>query len=134
MIGLKERALRYAKEVLSGEEVAPEEVKIQCQWFLSDLENQDSMEFYFDDQEVEQIEQYLKLLNFATGIGVVGESVFTGLADFQCFFLANVFGWRFKSNKKRYRYRESTLFIPRKNAKVLAFLVEIHGIMIGQNR
>lgn len=133
MIGLKERALRYAKEVLSGEEVAPEEVKIQCQWFLSDLENQESMEFYFDDQEVEQIEQYLKLLNFATGIGVVGESVFTGLVDFQCFFLANVFGWRFKDDKKRYRYRESTLFIPRKNAKTfICAIIFIVLLLVGE--
>nr|WP_280518599.1 terminase TerL endonuclease subunit [Lederbergia wuyishanensis] len=57
------------------------------------------------------------MLNFATGLGVIGKPVLKGLEDFQAFFLVNIFGWRFKDDPKKYRYRDVTLFIPRKNAK-----------------
>nr|WP_285852139.1 terminase TerL endonuclease subunit [Robertmurraya korlensis] len=39
------------------------------------------------------------------------------MEGFQAFFLVNIFGWRFKENPEKFRYRDVTLFIPRKNAK-----------------
>lgn len=119
MAGLKQRAIRYAENIIAGIEDAPKEVIIQCEWFLSDIEKQNAeeYEYYFDDEKVETIEEYLKLLNFATGVGVVGKSIFDGIVDFQAFFLANIFGWRFKGNHSKFRYRDNTLFIPRKNTK-----------------
>ena len=35
---LFDRAIRYAKEVVSGKEITTKEVIIQCKWFLIDLE------------------------------------------------------------------------------------------------
>mgnify|MGYP003772957697 CR=1 FL=1 len=114
-----EKALQYADDVLSGKEIAPNEVKIQCKWFLEDLKKQENEDFlfYFDKEEVEKIEGILALLNFATGLGVIGKSILEGLEGFQAFFLVNIFGWRFHIQPDRYRYRDVTLFIPRKNAK-----------------
>ena len=114
-------ATQYANDVLDGKEIANRYVKKQCQLFLDDLERQhdDDFEFYLDLDEVKKVEGILKLMNFATGIGVIGKSVLEGLetAQFQAFFLCNIFGWRFKSNPTKYRYRDVTLFICRKNGK-----------------
>lgn len=127
---LYERAVEYANDVISGKELAPEEVKVQCTWFLEDLDRQHDREYpyFFNVDFLEVVEGIFKLLNFATGLGVVGRTVYDALAPFQCFFLANVFGWRFKDKPYKYRYRESILFIPRKNAKT--FIVSLIIIIL----
>lgn len=116
---LLEKAQRYAIDVVSGKEITTQEVKKQCEWFLEDLKKQNNDEFpyYLDEGELFKVEGILRLLNFATGLGVVGKPILEGLWDFQAFFLCNIFGWRFKNDKKKFRYRDVTLFIPRKNAK-----------------
>ena len=116
---LLEKAKKYANDCLNGKEITTFEVKKQCEWFLEDLRKQKNRDYpyYLDEKELKIIEDLLKLLNYATGLGVVGKSIYDGLADFQAFFLCNVFGWRFKEDKDKYRYRDVTLFIPRKNAK-----------------
>ena len=115
---LLDRAIRYAKEVVSGKEITTKEVIIQCKWFLIDLEKQhdDDFKFYFDEDKLRIINNLLKLFNFATGF-VAGKQVLENLADFQCFFLANIFGWRFKDKPEKFRYNDITLYIARKNAK-----------------
>ena len=60
----------------------------------------------------------LELLNYATGLNdIVGKNILEGLENFQAFFIANIFGWRYKTDSKKYRYREVVLFIARKNTK-----------------
>ena len=123
---LLEKAKEYANDCISDKEITTFEVKKQCEWFLEDLEkqNNDYYPYYFDTKKIEIIEGILKLLNFATGLDVVGKSIFEGLENFQAFFLANIFGWRYKTDSKKYRYREVDLFIPRKNTKTfLAALI-----------
>ena len=123
-----EKANEYAQDCISGKEITTFEVKTQCKWFLEDLEkqNNDYYPYYFDTKQTEIIEGVLKLLNFATGLGIVGKSIYEGLEDFQAFFIANIFGWRYKSDSRKFRYREVDLFIPRKNSKTfLAALIII---------
>lgn len=139
---LKEKAIEYAKNVVNGEEVtmkqleellengkeiATQEVVIQCQWFLDEYENKqndDEFDFYFDESKLEVIEKLLKIINFATGF--ISGSIYDGLEPYQAFFLANIFGWRFKNDSDRFRFREVVLFIARKNAKTfLAALIII---------
>ena len=125
---LLEKAKKYADDCISGEEITTFEVKKQCEWFLEDLEkqNNDYYPYYFDTKKIEIIEGILKLLNFATGLHVTGKCIYEGLENFQAFFLANIFGWRYKTDAKKYRYREVDLFIPRKNTKTfLAALIFI---------
>jgi phage terminase large subunit-like protein len=111
-------ALKYAQEVIDGTEIAPREVRVQCEWFLADLEKQKSDDFlyYFDEDEVGKIEEILSLLVFPTGFKA-GEPMLENMAPFQIFFLVNIFGWRFKSDPGRFKNRDVTLFIPRKNGK-----------------
>ena len=115
---LLDRAIKYAERVVAGKEITTREVIIQCKWFLIDLKRQDEEEFkfYFDEDKLRIINNLLKLFNFATGF-VAGKQVLENLADFQCFFLANIFGWRFKDNPDKFRYNDITLYISRKNAK-----------------
>ncbi len=125
---LLEKAKEYAQDCISGKEITTFEVKTQCKWFLEDLEkqNNDYYPYYFDTKQIGIIEGILKLLNFATGLHIVGKSLYEGLENFQAFFIANIFGWRYKTDAKKYRYREVDLFIPRKNTKTfLAALIFI---------
>lgn len=114
-----EQAKKYANNIVSGKEVTTPEVLTQCKWFLEDLESQKlaTYNYYLDFDEIKKIEVILKLLNFATGIDVVGKNVLENLADFQAFFFVNVFGWRLKTDSRIFRYKDIDLFIPRKNAK-----------------
>ena len=132
MKSVLDRAVEYAKDVINKKEEAPFEVIKQCEFFFEDLKRSEDedFEFYFDTEEVNKISNLTKLMNFATGIDVVGKSIHDGLVGFQCFFIANVFGWRFKENPERFRYRTNTLFIPRKNAKTFLCAVILILLML----
>lgn len=132
---LFESAKRYANNVISGKEITTKEVRKQCKWFLRDLgkQNKDNYIYYLDEAQLEVIEGILKLLNFATGLGVVGMSILEGLEDFQAFFLCNVFGWRFKEDPEKFRYRDVTLFIPRKNTKTFICAVIFIILMLTED-
>lgn len=116
---LLDRALKYAKDVISGTEITTKEVKAQCKIFSRDYyerQGTEEFEFYFDNNALNKINNLLKLFNFATGF-VAGEQVLENLAPFQCFLITNVFAWRFKNNPKKFKHNDITLFIARKNAK-----------------
>lgn len=127
---LLDKCTQYADDVVNGKEITTKEVKNQCKWFLDDLKKQDNEEFlyYFDKDKLQIVNDLVSLMNFATGIGVIGESVLDGLFNFQAFFLCNVFGWRYKNNPDKFRYKDVTLFIPRKNAK--SFIVAVILIIL----
>ena len=122
---LLDLSIKYAEDVVSEKELAPEEVRIQCEWFLRDLELQhsDDYKYYFAYDKLQIVENLLKLFNFATGLGVGDKCILDGLHPFQAFFITNIFGWRFKDDANRFKYRDITMFIPRKNAKT--FLVAV---------
>ncbi|OSA88413.1 UNVERIFIED_ORG: terminase [Clostridium botulinum] len=116
---LLDNALKYANDVVTGKEITTKEVIIQCKWFLIDYDKkqyEENFDFYFDEEKLKIINNLLKLFNFATGF-VAGEQVLKNLVGFQCFLIANIFGWRFKDNKNKFRYNDITLYIARKNAK-----------------
>lgn len=114
-----QRAVQYAKDCIAGEEITTPEVIKQCKWFLRDLERQKNKDFayYIDEDFLILVEGLFQLLHFATGLGVIGNTVYDGLQAHQWFLFCNIFGWRFKEDKSRYRYREVVFFIARKNAK-----------------
>lgn len=121
------KARRYAENVINGTEITTWEVKKQCEWFINDYENRqhdDDFRFYFDEDKIEGIEGILEVITFATGFSK-GATLLDGLADFQCFFLASVFGWRWKNEPDRFRYRDNVLWICRKNGKTFLCAVVI---------
>lgn len=116
---LLDMSIKYANDVINGNEITTWEVKKQCEIFINDYEKRqfdNDFDYYFDEKQVKIINNVLKLLNFATGF-VANKQILENLSGFQCFFLSNIFGWRFKSNSKKFRYNDNTLFIARKNAK-----------------
>jgi phage terminase large subunit-like protein len=129
------KARRYAENVINGTEITTNEVKTQCEWFINDYDNRqhdDDFKYYFDEEKIDGIEAILQIITFATGFSA-GMTLMAGLADFQCFFLANVFGWRFKEDELRFRYRDNTLWIPRKNGKTFLCAVVILLLLLTES-
>jgi phage terminase large subunit-like protein len=133
---LLDKALEYAKDVVEGRELTTIEVKLQCSIFIQDYyerQYEDDFEFYFDEKKIKRINNLLKLFNYATGF-VAGKQVLKGLSGFQALLIAAQFGWRYKTNKKKFRYRDLVLFTPRKNAKsFLAALIILLLMLTEQN-
>lgn len=116
---LLDKALKYCIDVVEGREITTIEVGLQCSIFIQDYyerQYQEDFEFCFHEKKLKKINNLLKLFNYATGF-VAGKQVLEGLEGFQALFLCAIFGWRYKKNKKKFRYRDIVLFIPRKNAK-----------------
>lgn len=133
---LLDKALKYCTDVIEGREITTIEVGLQCSIFIQDYyknQYQEDFEFYFDEKKLKKINNLLKLFNYATGF-VAGRQVLEGLDGFQALFIAAIFGWRYKKNKKKFRYRDVVLFIPRKNAKsFIAALVILLLMLTEQN-
>lgn len=129
---LLDDALKYCEDVVNGREITTDEVKKQCSIFLDDYNtNQydDNFEFYFDFKKLKVINNLLKLFYFATGF-LTGKCVYDGLEGFQSLLLCAIFGWRYKSNSKKFRYRDIVLFIPRKNAKTFLLALVLILLML----
>ncbi|EJO5347027.1 terminase large subunit [Clostridium sporogenes] len=133
---LLNKALKYCANVLNGTEITTDEVKQQCKIFYDDYyknQYERDFEFYFNEKKLKVINDLLKLFNYATGF-VAGKNVLEGLEGFQALFLCAIFGFRYKNNKDKFRYRDIVLFIPRKNAKTfLTALVLILLMITEQN-
>ncbi|EPY2275480.1 terminase large subunit [Clostridium sporogenes] len=133
---LLNKALKYCANVLNGAEITTDEVKQQCKIFYDDYyknQYEEDFEFYFNEKKLKVINDLLKLFNYATGF-VAGKNVLEGLEGFQALFLCAIFGFRYKNNKDKFRYRDIVLFIPRKNAKTfLTALVLILLMLTEQN-
>lgn len=128
---LLDKALKYAKDVVNEKEITPKEVKQQCQIFLDDYyekQYDESFEFCFDEDKLLVINNLLKLFNFATGF--IKGNVLEGLVGFQALFLCAIFGWRYKDDRNKFRYRDVVLFIPRKNAKTFIIAIVIILLML----
>lgn len=116
---LLDKALKYCEDVIENREITTWEVKKQCCIFVQDYyKNQydDDFEFCFSKKKLKVINNLLKLFSYATGF-VAGKQVLEGLEGFQALFLCSIFGWRYKNDINKFRYRDVVLFIPRKNAK-----------------
>lgn len=127
---LLDDALKYCRDVIDGIEITTDEVKQQCKKFLHDYEikqYEDKFEFFLCAKKLKIINNILKIINYATGF-VAGKSVYDGIVGFQALILVAIFGWRYKNDKNKFRYRDVVLFIPRKNAKT--FLIALIFILL----
>lgn len=135
-IELLDKAIKYANDVVEGKEITTWEVKKQCEIFLDDYYNRQkdiNFEFFFSKKKISKINKLLKLLNFATGF-VAGKEVLENLSGFQAFFIANIFGWRYKHKSYKFRYNDITLFIARKNAKTALIAIVFILLMLTEQK
>jgi len=106
------RCRQYVDDVLSGERVAPQYVKLACQRFMDDLERED---IFFDDNAADIQIANMEMLQHAKGRW---QGQLIHLEDWQCFAVGSVFGWKWtKTHLRRFRY--FYLRVPRKNGKSL---------------
>lgn len=129
---LLDKALKYCEDVVEDKEITTKEVKLQCKIFLDDYytnQYNEDFEFCFSKKKLKKINNLLKLFNYATGF-VAGEPVLEGLEGFQALFLCSIFGWRYKNDLKKFRYRDVVLFIPRKNAKTFIVALVLLLLML----
>lgn len=132
---LLDKALKYCEDVLNEKEITTDEVKQQCKIFLDDYyinQYEDDFEFKFSKKKLKVINNLLKLFNYATGF-VAGKPVLKGLEGFQALFLCAIFGWRYKNDINKFRYRDVVLFIPRKNSKTFIIALVMIILMLTED-
>lgn len=101
------RASVYAASVVSGEVPACKWIKLAAQRHLNDLARSD---IYYDlDEEHLRIKFIETMLTLEDGGPMM-------LFDWQVFFLGNLYCWKKSENSQR-RFKNATLFIPRKSGK-----------------
>ncbi len=107
------KALQYADDVVSGQQVAGKLVTQACQRFLDDLERED-FPFYFDVAEASRACRFIERLPHIKGEWAKRGLLIT-LEPWQCFIVAMVFGWRDEAGNRR--FRTAYIEVARKNAK-----------------
>lgn len=119
------RALRYARRVVAGEEVAGRLERRACERFLRDLERQGGAGFPFvlDEAAGGRACNFIELLphikgQWARPVMIDGEMQFgrLRLEDWQVFGVLQVFGWKHRDTGLR-RFRRWYEEVARKNAK-----------------
>lgn len=107
-------ATNYAKEVVSGEIVACQYIKLACQRFLDDLEHGHERGLYFDENDAQLACDFFPL--FCRHIKGVWAGTPIILEPWQAFSVINIFGWKVKATGKR-RFKTAYEEVARKNAK-----------------
>ena len=121
-------ALEYAEQVTAGKIIACRWVKLACQRFLDDLAQQDNVAFpyRFDTQKAGRICRFAERLPHVKGKWLRKKETLK-LEPWQCFILANIFGWLKKPDGFR-RYTTALIYIPRKNGK--SFLAAVIALYL----
>lgn len=107
-----DRCEQYVQGVLSGEILAPIAVKQACERYRRDFDNE---AIYFDRRAANAAIANIERLKHAKGRWQ-GQHIH--LEPWQCFAVANLFGWKWTKSKKR-RFRYCYYSTPRKQGKSL---------------
>ena len=107
-----ERCNQYVEDVLSDAIPICKSIKLACERYRRDFENE-ALEF--DERAANAAVSNIERLCHAKG-KLQGQHI--KLENWQCFFVANLFGWKWKKNGLR-RFRRAYKRVPRKNGKSL---------------
>ncbi|GAB3282564.1 terminase large subunit [Larkinella harenae] len=112
-----ERALQYAKDVVSGKIPNCKWVKLACQRFLDDLKKQKKKDwpYHYDAVLADRAVNFMERMPHTKGKWSAARQNLV-LEPWQCFIECNIFGWVSKKTGKR-RFRVVYEKIPRKNGK-----------------
>lgn len=114
------KAVKYAKDVVSGKIPASESPRLECERFLNELILSEEKEYpyYFDKVAGEKICCFMETLQHVKGKWARGEEQnrYLKLEPWQCFICVNIFGWKKKADGLR-RYVLVYLELPRKQGK-----------------
>ena len=111
------RAWRYARRVVAGKVVAGKLVKLACKRMLDNLESakKKSYPWVFDKGKAERYLKLIQLFHHVKGEWASRKELIH-LEDWQCFFIAMIFGWVNRETGYR-RFLLVLLYVARKNAK-----------------
>lgn len=110
-----DRVWDYANDIVAGEITVCKKHFWAAQRFIDDIYKMDdeSCPFYFEPEVVEDFNEWSLQFVHVEGV-LAGQSI--QLTDFQLFIVANIFGFKKKSNGAR-RFRKVYIQLARKNAK-----------------
>ncbi|MDN4492887.1 terminase TerL endonuclease subunit [Ureibacillus aquaedulcis] len=115
----KPKAYIYAEKVINKEIQAPLQVRKACENFIEEFDvkqHQDNFRFKWSYEMEQDLDEILKLINFAEGLKQ-GECVFDHLLLWQFFALQNIFVWVEKENEANRRIQRAVLCIAKKSGK-----------------
>lgn len=124
--------LDYVDKVINNEIKASKEVKQQCEIFLRDYNNciNDIDEKYmFTETDIKIIEGILSMIRFPKGV-FANQIVLEHLTGYQALLIVALFGFRYRSNKRRRKIQTMLLWIPRKNAKTFTIALIMMLLLI----
>lgn len=103
--------IKYVDDVLNGEVVANEKIKLACQRFKDNLERSksDNFNFYYDDKQAKKAIAFMEQLPKTDGGKLK-------LQPFQQWIISELYGWREKSTGNR-MYTQAFISMSRKNSK-----------------
>lgn len=109
-----DRTTKYAQDVLAGEILAGELVRLACKRHIDDLQRSKiaAYRYRFDVAEANDIIAFAETLTLAEG----EDQQRVTLYPWQCFILGNLNGWRDKETGQR-RFRTSYVQLGRQNGK-----------------
>lgn len=111
-------AIKYAEDILSGKIISCLAVKQACERFKKDLESitQKENPFTYDYEAAEEV------CSFVESLVLPDTRKPISLLPWQIFCYCNLYGFVYKNNPKRRRFRMATIFVARKNGKTAGLL------------
>ncbi|USK33524.1 terminase large subunit [Bacillus sp. F19] len=130
------KSVEYAEKVLSGEIVAPSQVRKACENFLHEfnvLQHDPNHPYKWNSKIEKKIDKIIKNLNFARG-AKSAQPMFPNLALFQWFMIQNIFCWVYKEFPTKRKVREVVFTVARKNAKsVLSCIIHLIAFFLDED-
>jgi phage terminase large subunit-like protein len=116
-------AEKYARDVISGRRPAGKHERLACERYFADrrAEKTKAFRFRFDPVRAERACRFMEVLPHVKGRWARKDpkKPLAGklkLEGWQCFVVANLFGWLRKGTEFR-RFRKASVYLPRKNGK-----------------
>lgn len=133
-----ETAFQYAQDVRDGKIVTNKHIRLAIERHFRDLEIAERKGWYFSDKAAQKALTFFDFLVLTKGVTRANVpksqinpdgTIRFQLAEWQCFLVASIFGWKKTADKKR-RFTEVYVEIPKKNGKsTLASGIANYGLI-----
>jgi phage terminase large subunit-like protein len=119
----------YAIKVTKGEINVCRDIRLACQRFINQYENQE-WEYIFDEDYPTHVLEFCATLQHTKG-PMAGQSIV--LEPFQIFLICAVYGFRSKKNRNKRMVTDVIIFIPRKAGKsTLTAVIALYELICGE--
>lgn len=124
-----EQGVKYAIDVSKGEIDVCRDVRLACQRFINQYENQE-WAFVFDERFPQHVLDFCSTLRHIKG-PLAGELI--ALEPFQILFICAVYGFRNKTDRNKRMVSDVILYIPRKAGKsTLTAVIGLYELRFGE--